>query len=315
MNRVDRLHAILTILQSKRVVKAEELAAHFNLSIRTVYRDIRALEEGGIPIGAEAGVGYFLTDGFHLPPVMFTHEEARALLLAGKFIEQQTDQETAKSFNNALTKVRAVIDNNKKDELDSLNQKILIQPFPSAKPSGENLHLTLIKEALVNNKILQLDYSTFKETTRREVKPIGICFYHNNWHLIAYCRLRRDYRDFRLDRINKINVSSETFLRVRHLTLQEYFDKILQKEELVSVEIKVRRDLLPYLQESKYNMGLLEETIEEDGVRMRFAAYSLEYFSRWLLMMGNKVEILSPAELKEKTISLVHNLASHYIKQ
>lgn len=114
MNRVDRLHAILTILQSKRVVKAEELATHFNLSIRTVYRDIRALEEGGIPIGAEAGVGYFLTDGFHLPPVMFTHEEARALLLAGKFIEQQTDQGTAKSFNDALTKVRAVIDNDKK---------------------------------------------------------------------------------------------------------------------------------------------------------------------------------------------------------
>jgi len=91
MNRVDRLYAIVTVLQSKRVVRAEDLAARFNISIRTVYRDIRALEEGGIPIGAEAGIGYFLTEGFHLPPVMFTHQEARALLLAGKLLEKQTD--------------------------------------------------------------------------------------------------------------------------------------------------------------------------------------------------------------------------------
>ncbi|WP_045460849.1 helix-turn-helix transcriptional regulator [Sporocytophaga myxococcoides] len=314
MNRVDRLHAILTILQSKRVVKAEELATHFNLSIRTVYRDIRALEEGGIPIGAEAGVGYFLTDGFHLPPVMFTHEEARALLLAGKFIEQQTDQGTAKSFNDALTKVRAVIDNDKKDELDSLNQKILIQPYPNTKPTVEDLNLTLIKGALITNKILKLDYSTARETTERDVEPIGICFYRTNWHLIAYCRLRKDYRDFRLDRINKIKVSSETFLRIKHPTLKEYFDKMLQEEELFSVEIKVSKDILPHLQESKYTFGLIEENPEEDGTQMRFATYSLDYFARWILMMGNKVEILSPSELRDKTLKLVEDLSSHYLK-
>jgi predicted DNA-binding transcriptional regulator YafY len=314
MNRVDRLHAILTILQSKRVVKAEELATHFNLSIRTVYRDIRALEEGGIPIGAEAGVGYFLTDGFHLPPVMFTHEEARALLLAGKFIEQQTDQGTAKSFNDALTKVRAVIDNDKKDELDSLNQKILIQPYPNSKPTVDDLNLTLIKAALINNKILKLDYSTARETTEREIEPIGICFYRTNWHLIAYCRLRKGYRDFRLDRINKINVSSETFLRIKHPTLKEYFDKMLQEEELFSVEIKVSKEILPHLQESKYSFGLIEETQEEDGAQMRFATYSLDYFARWILMMGNKVEIISPSELRDKTLKLVEGLTSHYLK-
>ena len=109
MNRIDRLQAILTILQSKRVVRAEDLAIRFEVSLRTIYRDIRSLETGGIPIGAEAGIGYFLLEGYHIPPVMFTHQEARALLLAGKIVAKMTDKEITANFDSALTKVRAEI--------------------------------------------------------------------------------------------------------------------------------------------------------------------------------------------------------------
>ncbi|HEY8512458.1 MAG TPA: HTH domain-containing protein, partial [Cyclobacteriaceae bacterium] len=86
MNRIDRLTAILIHLQSKRLVKAEELASRFDISLRTVYRDVKALMEAGVPIGSEAGVGYFIVDGYHLPPVMFSQEEAGAMLLAGKLV-------------------------------------------------------------------------------------------------------------------------------------------------------------------------------------------------------------------------------------
>jgi predicted DNA-binding transcriptional regulator YafY len=89
MNRIDRLTAILVQLQSKKVVKAHEIADRFEISLRTVYRDVRALEEAGIPIGAEAGKGYFILDGYHLPPVMFSQQEANALVLGSKLIEGQ----------------------------------------------------------------------------------------------------------------------------------------------------------------------------------------------------------------------------------
>ena len=92
MNRIDRLQALLIQLQSKRVIKAQEMADRFEVSLRTIYRDMRALEEGGVPIGAEAGIGYYLMEGYHLPPVMFTREEASALLMAGKFFERHTDK-------------------------------------------------------------------------------------------------------------------------------------------------------------------------------------------------------------------------------
>src|ERR687897_2699091 len=98
MNRIDRLTAILIQLQTKRVVKAEEIADRFEISLRTVYRDVRALMEAGVPIGSEAGKGYFIVDGYHLPPVMFTTDEASALMLAGKLVEKMTDNSVRTEF-------------------------------------------------------------------------------------------------------------------------------------------------------------------------------------------------------------------------
>jgi len=315
MNRVDRLYAIVTVLQSKRVVRAEDLAARFNISIRTVYRDIRALEEGGIPIGAEAGIGYFLTEGFHLPPVMFTHQEARALLLAGKLLEKQTDLSTMEYFTSAITTVRAVLDTEKKDELEGLEQKILVNPFPSAKPSVGDLRLDEVKEALANNYVIKLNYYAFGtgEATEREVEPIGICYYYSSWHLIAYCRLRKDYRDFRLDRATGLKVLSERFLRIRHPDITEYMEKTMRETELTTIVIKTPIKVLRFMQESKYTMGLLSEHAEGDRATLTFASYSLEYFARWLLMYGSSVEVISPPELQEKIKMLVRDLGEKYL--
>ncbi|HEY8401547.1 MAG TPA: YafY family protein [Cytophagaceae bacterium] len=315
MNRIDRLQAIITILQSKRVVKAEELAKRFDISLRTVYRDMRALEEGGVPIGAEAGVGYFITEGYHLPPVMFTHEEARAMLLAGKFVEKLSDEPTQKHFHNALTKVRAVIDQEKKDELEGLENKILINPFQEHKRSElSDLRLEPIKQALTNNLVLQLEYASRKgeETKGRVVEPLGICYYYSSWHLIAYCRLRKDYRDFRLDRIKELKILRERFSRARHPSLKEYMDRMISETELVPVTIAMDPEIARYIQDSKYSMGLLSETRRNDKVEMTFATYSYCYFARWLLMVGD-VEIISPQELKEEIKRVVLQLSNKYL--
>src|SRR6195952_2114515 len=105
MNRINRVSAILIQLQSRRVVKASDIAARFNISLRTVYRDVKTLEEAGVPIIGEAGVGYSIMDGYRLPPVMFTKEEATAFLTAEKFVEQLTDNETSAYYQSAMYKV------------------------------------------------------------------------------------------------------------------------------------------------------------------------------------------------------------------
>src|ERR1043166_4121082 len=124
MNRIDRLAAIFLQLQSKRLVKAQDIAEKFSISLRTVYRDIRALEEGGVPIIGEAGVGYSLMQGYKLPPVMFNRDEASALLTAAKLVQSKTDAHTAKHYNSALDKIKAVLRFSEKEHIEEIDEHI-----------------------------------------------------------------------------------------------------------------------------------------------------------------------------------------------
>src|SRR3982751_1298886 len=124
MNRIDRISAILIQLQSRRVVKASDIAERFNISLRTVYRDVKTLEEAGIPIIGEAGVGYSIMDGYRLPPIMFTREEATAFLTAEKFVDKLTDESTAAQHRSAMYKIRAILKTSEKDLLESMDNNI-----------------------------------------------------------------------------------------------------------------------------------------------------------------------------------------------
>ena len=315
MNRIDRLSAILIQLQSKNVVTAKEIADRFEISLRTVYRDIRALEEAGIPIGAEAGVGYFINPGFHLPPIMFTNEEASAFLLAEKLVGQLSDSNIAASFESALFKVKAVLKQNDKDHLNNLSDKITVFNHGSVQ-SKQNLFLHEIQIALANKQLLQIEYTANYngKQSKRTIEPVSLCNYDMRWHLIAYCRLRNDYRDFRLDRISSLNVLPEYYDEKNHLSLNEYFEQMTKETDLFTIEIKIHESILEKLASSKYWFGLVEETKEGNHYKMRFANSDLESFSKWTLSMEDKVEILSPPELGNMVINNVKLLAKHYLK-
>ena len=316
MNRIDRLQAILTTLQSKRIVTAETLAQKFEVSVRTIYRDIRSLEEGGVPIGAEAGIGYYIMEGYHLPPVMFTHEEARALLMAGKIVEQMTDSSTTRAFGDALTKINAVLDSQKKEEMEDLDAKILVLPsyMATAKEPGEVM-LDKIKESLARSIKVSFDYfsSNKSEHSTREVEPLGLCYYGNYWHLIAYCLLRKDYRDFRVDRITKFTIGHQRFKPSAHPSLRQYLDKLTKETPLEKVTIVVKTDMLKYIVNTKYHMGFMKETIKGEWCEMEFATMSIDYFARWLLTYGEKVKVVAPEVLKETIQQTIERLVHHHV--
>src|SRR5215216_2516757 len=161
MNRIDRLTAILIHLQTKRVVKAEEISHRFEISLRTVYRDVRALMEAGVPIGSEAGKGYFIVDGYHLPPVMFTQEEGSALLFAGKLVEKMTDKSIRKEFESALLKIKAVLHVSEKDHLENLNAHIEVSRMPHEEQHAYPNHfLTTLQKAAVDKEVVRMEYAT-----------------------------------------------------------------------------------------------------------------------------------------------------------
>ena len=126
MNRIDRLTAILIQLQTRRILPAREIARRYGISLRTVYRDIRALEDAGVPLGAEPGRGYFLAEGYHLPPVMFTQDEAGALLLGAKLIEKFSDSSTNRHFAGALDKIKAILGETDQDVLNQLDALVTV---------------------------------------------------------------------------------------------------------------------------------------------------------------------------------------------
>ena len=317
MNRIDRLTAILIHLQTKRVVRAQELADRFVISLRTVYRDIRALEEAGVPIGAEAGVGYFL-EGYHLPPVMFTNAEASALLFGAKLTERWADASVKNEYESALYKIKAVLKRPDQEHLDDLESYVNIHKPKNAPDYADGL-LNEIQQAIVRQHVLQLTYyATYTdETTRREVEPVGLFHYGQAWHLIAFCRVRNDYRDFRVDRIKDIVDTGQRFSRQERLSLQEYLDQnsyANQFGELTPITVLFHKRAARFIHDSKEVWGFVSEQNAGDSIRMFFKTASPHGFCRWLLSYGNAVIIEGPEPVKELMRNLVLELQEHYLQ-
>ena len=313
MNRIDRLTAMLIHLQSKRVVRAEEMADRFEISLRTVYRDVKALMEAGVPIGSEAGKGYFIVDGYHLPPVMFTQDEASAMLLAGKFVEKMSDKSVRKAFESAMFKIKAVMSETEKDHLDHLQSHIEVYVSSRSVQNQEEFpdhFITEIQRAVVKKQVLKLDYISNQEAlTQREVEPIGLFYYSGAWHLIAWCRMRNGYRDFRADRIKALVNTSKNFEGRNLLSLQEYFQSMFQSNQgLVRAVITFDKDAL----HGRPIYGSISQTDIGTKVRAEFMMDSPNHMARWLMMFGSAATVEEPESLKNKVIELIDELQSHY---
>lgn len=313
MNRLQRITAILIQLQSKRIVKAQEIADRFGISLRTVYRDIRTLEEAGVPISSEAGIGYFLVDGYQLPPVHFTQEEANALLLGNKLMKPFGDASVTEQFHSALLKIQAVLKTIQKDGLEQLDKNIAVQ-HPMMMPVDTNAFMAPLQTAIMQRKVVKMCYkSSYRgELTYREVEPIGLNFYAGAWHFIAWCRLRADYRDFRTDRITEVELLSETFRLSDRMGLEEYLEQQVKETPLFKAVIRVKKEVYPFMINHKYMLGFVKEVELGDHVEVEFLTFSLDFFARSILMYENQIEIVEPPHLKQKMVEMVIGLAGYY---
>ena len=222
-SRLSRLTAIITLLQSKRLITAGVIAKKFGISIRTVYRDIKAIEQAGIPVFMEEGKGYSLMEGYTLPPVMFTEAEANALITAGQLVSKNKDASFVHSYTEAVTKIKSLLKYAAKDKTELLAARIHFRQNPGNTITSNNL--TLIQSALTNLNLLKIKYQSEEATiSDRMIEPLALYSTQENWILIAYCRLRKEKRTFRLDRIQHIELTNEHF-SAYNFSLQEYFDE------------------------------------------------------------------------------------------
>lgn len=221
--RLSRLTAILTQLQTKRLLTATELADKFSVSKRTIYRDIRALEQANIPIFTEDGKGYSLMEGYRIPPVMFTESEANALITAEQLILKNKDASFVKEYSDAINKIKSVLRSNTKDKASLLANRIVFR-INNEQDRTSN-YLSTVQLALTNFNLIKIKYHSHEtnQTTDRSIEPFAIYNTQDNWILIAFCRLRNDFRAFRLDRIHQLETLAENF-EPHQMSMQEYFE-------------------------------------------------------------------------------------------
>ncbi|MBB6501245.1 helix-turn-helix transcriptional regulator [Pedobacter cryoconitis] len=225
IKRLTRLSAILLQLQTKKIVNSTGLAEKFAVSVRTIYRDIKVLEQIGVPIASLEGKGYSLAEGYKIPPVMFTEQEANALITAGQLINLNKDSSLITCYKDAVDKVKAVLSYTAKDKVELLSKRVAVSPA-SLKQSTSN-SLSSIQNALTSFTVLRITYQAEgkNESIERFIEPFA--FYYSlqqHWTLIAFCRLRNDFRMFRLDRIITVYPTDLKF-PPHQLSLQEYLQE------------------------------------------------------------------------------------------
>lgn len=310
MNRIDRVTAILIQLQSKRIVKAQEIADRFGISLRTVYRDIKTLDEAGIPVIGEAGTGYSIMDGYRLPPVMFTREEATAFLTAEKLVEKLTDQSTKEDYTSAMLKVKAVLRLTEKDHLEQMGNHIQVLDNPYLpKQQNETKHIQSILDAIAKNAVINITYVSDAEQkeTNRNIEPVGIFFMGRFWYLIAYCLLRKDYRHFKVNCIRQLMVTALSIAQ-QHPSLQSFLTKTSREKELHTIIIRAEKDIVKYFGEQKFYNGFVSQREIDGKIEMTFLSASLAGFARWFMLFGDQVEIVTPALLKDMVLEHLQNI-------
>lgn len=220
MDKTERLFAVMDALRRhRRPVTAQQLADEQSVSVRTLYRDIQTLIGLGAPIDGEAGIGYMLKPGFFLPPLMFSAEELEALVLGAQWVENQPDAGLRSAAKNALGKIATASPDDLRDRLANTGL------WAASWPGGTQPLLGTVREAMRSEKALHLVYADEAgNETRRPVWPVTLAYYDEKQIIGAWCTIRNDFRNFRVDRIREATIGDEPFGKRRIILLKEWED-------------------------------------------------------------------------------------------
>jgi predicted DNA-binding transcriptional regulator YafY len=303
MNRTDRLLSLIVELQAKKWQRAEDLADTFEVSKRTIYRDMMALMESGVPVISSPGQGYALDEGYFLPPLSFNTDESIVLLLGTDFMQQTFDAQYQSAARSATSKIRAVLSQRLRDEVDDLQTSmrfIAVNPLEST-ASPETLQQ--LRRAILQHRTVRLDYHTRFTTnqevagskTTRDVDPYVLVHLDNAWYVSGYCHLRHDTRNFRLDRIDRLQVLSTVFTRPDNFRLGPK----PPTDKDVTARVLFKPAVARWVQEDSFFYVINMET-QANGLLVTLRVRQESDLMQWLLGWGSNVHVLEPASLQQR---------------
>lgn len=313
--RFDRIVHILIQLQSKRIVKAQDLADRFEVSLRTIYRDIKSLEQAGVPLIGEAGSGYSIMDGYKLPPVSFNKEEALSFVATEKLAEKFLDKGTTEHFKSAMMKIKAILKTNDQDLMHSMQEQIIMKKQDSLifqDQASQALRITL--EAIAHQKQVQISYQGIKdeEGKIRIIEPIGVVHEIGYWYIVAYCITKSAFRQFRSDRIYFADLLDTNYSQ-KHISMDDFIKQNPSPEyPKTKVRISIDPEFAPFMRWERNHYGFITEKRNAGQIEMTFESRDIDHeFPRWLMMFADRIQILEPQELIENMEILWQKIQSN----
>jgi len=303
---MDRRLLILTRLREETPVRANDLAEQCECSVRTIYRDIDALCQAGVPVAAMPGEGYRLAPGYHLPPIAFTVEEAVQLLLGSDLAFGLGTPAQREAARAAAAKVEAALRPDTRADVDRLRQRIRVSDWMRREPTP---WLALLQQAVAREHVIWLRYHSFSsdELTERKVEPYSLVFYGDDWHVVGYCRLREGMRDFRANRIRDAELLPERFERMAGMLLAGDDDRTVPQEVRVWIESAV----VPWARETPA-FGFQREEQVEGGAAFVYHSWDLRRLLPWVLSWGASARVLAPVEVADRVHHEAAALAQRY---
>lgn len=309
MNRIDRLLGYLLVFQGHSLVRAQDLARRFEISERTVYRDVEALCEVGVPIVGMPGEGYQLLPGYYLPPIMFGESEARALSLAVAMLSGFTAPgATKQAAQAALEKIRAVLPKATLAEVEALSAVLGFYTIRQPTLNLDDPKFLRLQQAIRQQQVVHLHYHALhdNQVTERDVEPLHLAYLDSAWVLTAYCRLRQEQRNFRLDRIDRLTVTKATFVP-RPLAPQG------RPTAGLAVTVCFDADVVRWVREAQhFSFTHADPALADGRTVMHYQVNSLSQIRGWLLSWGAQAEVLAPPELRKALLQTALQIAERH---
>lgn len=301
MKRTDRMLALILELQANGWQRAEDLADRFGVSRRTIYRDMTAMAESGVPVVSEPGRGFSLVEGYFLPPLHLTEDEAILMLLGADYVAQAFDEQYEQIATSAMQKIRLVLPSHieqKADELLDCFRFVATQP-ERQQSAGDTLRM--LRRAIVESRTVNITYYSRPlvhddaHYTERDIDPYALAFVNRIWYIVAFCRLRNDLRHFRLDRIGDITLLPSRFERPPGFVPEG--PTLGNNPE--TVRLLFDNQIARWVEEDMpYNTDRIEHTAE--GLMMTIKVRRVEDILQWVLGWGSRVRVLEPEHLRQR---------------
>lgn len=307
--KVDRLVSIIMILLDKERVGAKELAEMFEVSPRTIYRDIDSINLAGIPIRSTSGVGggFEIMQNYKLDKKVFSTTDLSAILMGLSNISTMVQGE---ELANALAKVKSFMPADQAKDIEVKASQLHIDMSPWTGNRNIQTYLEIIQTALQENRLLFFEYAdSHGNKTSRTVEPYQLILKGGHWYWQGYCRQRKDYRLFKLTRMMNLQVLKETFTPREYQKPQLEFEDIVATRQL-EIKLRVHRSVMDQVLEY-----CAYENFSPDGAEYYIAHFPFiesDYNYNILLSFGNKCECLEPAHIREEMKRRVQEMSDLY---